>query len=181
MSRAHAVPPDQNLEHEMAVNSAGPKGTPEATLRQLIERSDAKHHKLIRAVRTAVRKRLPAANELLYDYKKFFVISYSPTENGIESVVAIAARPDGIRLYLMNGPELPDPKKLLLGSGKQARYIPVEAASRLAHPDVKALIAAAIGHAGVPLPSRGRGKLVIKSAANKKPAPRRAAPRKRAK
>jgi hypothetical protein len=162
----------------MAVSSVGPKGTPEAQLRDLIERADPKDHKLIRAVRTAVRKRLPTANELLYDYKKFFVIGYSPTEHGIESVVAIAARPDGVRLYLMNGPRLPDPKKLLLGSGKQARYIPVESAGQLANPDVKALIAAAIGQAGVALPSRGRGKLVSKSAATKKPARKKPARKK---
>jgi hypothetical protein len=39
---------------------------------------------------------------------------------------------------------LPDPQGLLLGSGKQTRYIRVEAASQLSSPDVEALIAAAI-------------------------------------
>ena len=153
----------------MAVKSVDAKGTLEAQLRFLIERSDPKDHKLIRAVRSAVRKRLPAANELLYDYKKFFVIGYSPTENGIESIVALSAREDGLRLYLMNGPKLPDPKKLLLGSAKQTRYILVESARQLAHPDIKALIAAAIEQAKVPLPTKGRGRLINKTVASKPP------------
>ena len=57
-----------------------------------------------------------------------------------------------------------------MGSAKQVRFIPVETASRLKHPDVEALIAATIKVASVPLPSRGNGKLVIKTfGAKKKP------------
>jgi len=149
----------------MAAKSIGVKGTPDAQLRSLIEKFDPNDQRLIRSVRSAVRKRLPTANELVYDYGTSLVIGYSPTEAGVESVVSTAARADGVRLYLMHGPQLPDPKKLLMGTGKQVRFIPVEAASRLKHPDVEALIAAAIDQASVPLPSKGRGTLVIKSTA----------------
>ena len=149
----------------MAAKSIGVKGTPDAQLRSLIEKFDPNDQRLIRSVRSAVRKRLPTANELVYDYGTSLVIGYSPTEAGVESVVSTAARADGVRLYLMHGPQLPDPKKLLMGTGKQVRFIPVEAASRLKHPDVEALIAAAIDQASGPLPSKGRGTLVIKSTA----------------
>jgi hypothetical protein len=67
------------------------------------------------------------------------VIAYLPTDRGIDSIVSIAVRDDGVRLYFMHGPQLPDPKRLLLGSGKQTRFVWVEAASDLAHPDVEAL------------------------------------------
>ena len=154
----------------MAVKSVEAKLTPEAQLKSLIEKLDPKHQQLFRSVRSAVRKRLPTANELVYDYGFSLVISYSPTEQGIEGILSIATRDGGVRLYLTNGPKLPDPKKLLIGSAKQVRYIPVEAASRLKHPDVEALIAAAIDRASVPLPSKGGGKLITKtSAANKRP------------
>ena len=156
----------------MAVSTVSAKDTPEAQLRSLIEKFDPKDQRLIRSVRSAVRKRVPTANELVYDYRSFFVIAYSPTEQGIEGIVSIAARTDGVRLYLTQGPQLPDPKKLLMGTGKQVRYIAVEAASRLKHPDVEALIAAAIDQASVPLPSKGRSKLVIKTF-GAKPRPRR--------
>lgn len=152
----------------MAVSSVGAKGTPEAQLRSLIEKFDPKSQKLIRSVRSAVRKRLPSANELVYDYNTFFVIAYASTERPLDAIVATAARPDGVRLYLMQGPQLSDPKKLLLGSGKQTRFIRLEAARQLAHPDVEALIAAAIDLASAPLPSRGRGRLVIRTFGAKK-------------
>ena len=147
----------------MAVSSVDAKGTPEAQLRAYIEVFDPKLQRLIRSVRSAVRKRLPAANEFLYDYYTFFVIAYSPTDRPADSIVSFAARADGVRLYLTHGPQLPDPKKLLEGSGKEVRFIRVEAARRLAHPDVEALIAAAIDRARVPLPAKGRGKLVIRT------------------
>jgi hypothetical protein len=156
----------------MPASSASAKVTPEAQLRALIAKFDAKDQRFIRSVRTAVRKRLPTANELLYDYRTFFVIGYSPSEHGIESVVSIAARPDGVRLYFLNGPRLPDPKKLLLGTGKQVRFIHVDSASRLKHPDVEVLIGAAIAQAAVPLARKGSGKLVTKTSAVN-PRPRR--------
>ena len=154
----------------MAVRSVGAKVTPEAQLRSLIEKFDDKDQRLIRAVRTAVRKRLPTANELIYDYRTFFVIGYSPTEQGIDGIATIAARPDGVRLYFMHGPKLPDPQKLLMGSGKQTRFIQVETANRLKHPEVEALMAATIDLASVPLAPKGRGKLVTKtSSATRRP------------
>ena len=156
----------------MAASSVGAKVTPEAQLKSLIEKFDLKNQRLIRSVRSAVRKRFPTANELVYDYGTSLVIGYSPTEAGIESIVSTAARADGVSLYFMNGPKLPDPKKLLLGSAKQVRFIPVESASRLKHPDVEALITATIDLASVPLASKGLGRLIIKTRAAKKKARR---------
>ena len=153
----------------MAVSSAGVKVTPEAQLKSLIEKFDARNQRLIRSVRSALRKRFPTTNELVYDYGFSLVIGYSPSENGIESIVSTSARADGVNLYFSNGPKLPDPKKLLKGSAKQVRFIPVESASRLKHPDVEALIAGAIKLASVRLPSKGGGKLVIKTFGAKKP------------
>ncbi len=146
---------------------------PEAQLRSFNDRFDPKHQKFIRAVRAALRKRFPTANELAYDYSSFFVIAYSPNEQGIDGIVSIAARADRVDLYFSHGPQLPDPKKLLLGSGTKTRFIRVESARHLSHPDVEAFIAAAIDHASVPLPSKGKGSLIIKTnkmlAAKKRP------------
>jgi hypothetical protein len=137
--------------------------TPEAQLRSFNERFDPTHQKFVRSIRAAVRKRFPTANELAYDYTKFFVIAYSPTDRGIDGIVSIAARADGVDLYFTHGPQLPDPRKLLRGSGKQTRFIRLEGARQLSHPDVKALIAAAVDKASVPFPSSGKGKLIIKT------------------
>ena len=145
-------------------------GTPEATLQSSIEKLDPKHQKLFRSLRTALRKRFPTANELAYDYGHAVVIGYAPAEHGIDAVVAIRGSATGVSLYFNQGPRLPDPKRLLRGSGKLTRFIEMDAVSQLADPDVDALIAAAISHATVPLPSKGKGILVIKSDGAKKSA-----------
>src|SRR5262245_32604245 len=132
------------------------KLTPEAQLRSFIEKFDPKDQRLIRAVRSAVRKRFPTANELVWDNYNFFVIGYSPTDLPTDSIVSIAARANGVGLCFIQGARLRDPKKLLLGSGKQTRFIRVESARQLEHPDVEALIAAAIAGAKTPLPAKGR-------------------------
>ena len=156
----------------MTVNLDSGKRTPEDQLRACIDKLDPKNQKLFRSVRAAVRKRLPTANELAYDYRHALVIGYSPEDRGIDSIVAIRASATGVSLYFSQGPQLPDPKRLLRGSGKQTRFIQVEAASQLAHPDVEALIAATIDQARIPLPPKGKGSLIIKSDGAEKP-PRR--------
>ena len=157
----------------MPVKSDSKKITPEAQLRAYIARLDPKNQKLLRAVRAAVRKRFPTANELLYDYGRALVIGYSPEDRGIDSIVAIRADAKGVSLYFNQGPRLPDPQGLLQGSGKQTRFIQLEAARQLAHPDVAALLAATKVQARVPLPTNGKGSLIIKSDGAKKKPPRK--------
>src|SRR5262245_65155657 len=152
----------------MPVKPDSRKRTPGALLRSCIARFDPKDQKLFRSVRAAVRKRFPTANELAYDYSSSVVIGYSPTDRGIDGIVSIAARADGVRLYLMNGPQLPDPKRLLLGSGRQTRFVRVKAASQLAQSDVEALMAAAIDLASGPCPSKGMGRLIMLSVGAKR-------------
>src|SRR5262245_4753606 len=151
----------------MPVKPDSRKRTPGALLRSCIARFDPKDQKLFRSVRAAVRKRFPTANELAYDYADSVVIGYSPTDRAIDGIVSITARADGVRLYLMHGPQLPDPKKLLRGSGKQVRFVQLETASKLTHPDVEALMAASVEQAKDSLPSKGRGRLIIRTAAAK--------------
>ncbi len=136
-------------------------------LKSFIEKFDRKDQLLIRAVRKAVRKRFPTANELVWDNYNFFVIGYSPTERPTDSIVSIAARANSVGLCFIYGAGLPDPQKLLLGAGTQSRFIQLESASVLARPEVESLLAAAIDRAKKPLPSTGRGNLIIRSIAAK--------------
>ena len=156
----------------MAVKTAAEPAAPEARLRAFIGKFDPKHQKLMRSVRGAVRKLFPTANELAYEYNHAVVISYSPSEQGIQGIVSLSLLAEGVRLYFTNGPKMKDPKGLLQGSAKQVRFIPVKSARDLAHPDVKPLLAAAVQLASVPLRAAGQGRLIIKSEASKKP-PRR--------
>jgi Domain of unknown function (DU1801) len=151
----------------MKAQSRALRPSAQAQLRSFIEKFGPEDQRLIRAVRSAVRRRLPTANELVYDNYNFFVIGYSPTERPTDSIVSIAARANGVGLCFIYGAGLPDPKGLLLGSGRQTRFIRLESAARLSHPDVEALIKAAIAKAPQPFPPHGRGKLIVRSIAAK--------------
>src|SRR5439155_9485787 len=116
----------------------------EAQLRALIAKFAPKHSRLIGAMRRSLQKHLPTAHEIVYEYRDWFVISYSPNEHGYEGVLAIRGSADGVKLYFNQGKELPDPAKLLQGSGKLVRSIDVESASTLARSEVACLIDEAI-------------------------------------
>jgi uncharacterized protein DUF1801 len=140
--------------------------TPESQLRSFVAKFDRDNQSLIRAVRRALKKRLPTATEMVYDNYNFFVIGYSPTERPSDAVLSIAAGANGVGLCFMHGARLPDPKKVLLGSGNQTRFVRLESAAVLEQPEVKALISAALSQAK-PMPRSGKGKLVIRSVSAK--------------
>ena len=150
---------------------------PEARLQQFIEKFDPDHQTLIRAIRRKLRKRFPTGTELAYDNYNFFVIGYSPTERPSDSVVSIAAAANGVGLCFINGARLPDPQKVLVGSGKQTRFIRLPSAAVLDRPEVTALLAAAVADLKTPFPARGGGKLVIRSVSSKQRPRRKSAGR----
>src|SRR5207244_4347616 len=117
----------------------------ERQLRDFIAKFEPKHQTLIRAVRKALRKRFPTANELAYDNYNFFVIGYGPTERPSDCIVSIAAAASGVGLCFIHGASLPDPNRILLGEGNQTRFVRLESANRLNRPEVKALVAVAGG------------------------------------
>lgn len=141
--------------------------TPEAQLRAFIAKFSPADQRRIRAVRTAIRERLPTANELVWDNYNFLVIGYSPNDRPLDSVLSIAARADGIGLCFIYGRRLPDPERLLEGSGKQTRMLRLESADRLSDPRVAALIDAAVAQAKAQYPIHGRGRLIIRSVSAK--------------
>jgi hypothetical protein len=157
-----------------SVKKAAPKtaATNEKQLAGFIAKFDAKNAALIRSVRKALRKQLPSANELVYDNFNFFVIGYCSTERPSDCIVSIAAAANGVGLSFYYGATLPDPHKLLLGSGSQNRFLRLESAATLARPGVEELIAAAVAQGETPLPRNGKGKLIIRSI-SKKQRPRR--------
>ena len=152
---------------QLSTQSAVARRSAEAELRSLIAKFAPAHQRLIGAIRRWLRKRLPTAHELVYEYYDFFVISYSANERGYEGVLAIRASANGVRLYFNRGKELPDPAKLLQGAS-QTRWINVEGASTLARSEVASLIDEAIARNRVPFASAGRGSVVIRSTSAKK-------------
>jgi hypothetical protein len=142
----------------------------EKRLKSFIDKFAPKHQAVIRAMRKALRKRLPTANELAYDNYNFFALGYSSTERPSDCIVSIAAAANGVGLSFYYGATLPDPHGILLGSGNQNRFIRIESAEMLVRPEVEALIAAADAQAETPMPTSGKGRLIIRSiSAKQKP------------
>jgi hypothetical protein len=136
---------------------------PETQLKSFIDKFDPQNQALIRSVRAALRKRLPTATELVYDNYNFFVIGYSPTERPTDAILSMPCSANGVGLaFPYCGTKLPDPHKLLRGSGTSNRSIHLESAKILARPEVVELIDAAIALCK-PLPEKGRGQLIIRS------------------
>ena len=154
-------------------NPAAPSA--EQQLNRFIGKFALNDQRLIRAVRTAVRRRFANAWELVYDNYNFFVIGYSPTERPSDAIVSITARAGSVALCFIRGAALPDPNKVLHGSGAQTRFIRLDSADFLARPEIEKLIASAIAGARVPLPPPGRGRLIIRSISATQ-RPRRKAP-----
>ena len=152
--------------------SAG--ASPEARVRGFIDKFDPDNRVLIRAVRKALRDRFPTAYELAYDNYNFFVLGYSPTERPSDAVVSMAAGANGVGLCFIRGASLPDPKRILLGSGNQTRFIRVPDARALARPEVRALLGAAVVQSSMPFRATGKPTLVIRSVSAKQ-RPRRGA------
>jgi hypothetical protein len=148
--------------------------SPEQQLEGFIARLEPKHQTLIRPVRKYLRKRFPTADELVYGYPNAFVIAYSPTERGSDAVVSLSAGADGLRLVFNQGATLPNPNKILLGSGKQTRYIRIESPKTLRLSEVEALLETALDRAKTPLRPSGPGRLIFKSSSAKQRPTRKA-------
>ena len=151
--------------------------TPDSAEQQLttfIDKFEPAHRTLIRSVRRALRRRMPTAYELAYDNYNFFVIGYSPTERPSDAVFSIAAGANGVSLCFLQGASLRDARKILQGSGKQTRFVRLESAATLAQPEVDGLIAAALEQAKVPMRSKGRRELIVRSVSTKQRPRRRA-------
>jgi hypothetical protein len=153
--------------------TAPASASPASQIDGFIAKFDSKIAQQIRACRTILRNRLPTANELVYDNYNFFVIGYCSTARSSDCIVSIVANSKGVGLSFYWGATLPDPHKILQGSGSQNRFIRLPTPQTLSDPRVTALINAAVAQAKTPLTIGVRGVSIIKSISAKQ-RPRRA-------
>lgn len=156
-----------------AVQTAAERRAAEAATKALIGKLAPDHARLVSGLRKAVRSLLPSAHELVYEYRSWFVLSFSPTTRGHEGVLAIRGEASGVKLYLNRGKELRDPERLLKGSGSLVRFIEVASAAALRRPAVKALIDEALDRNPLPFEANGAGSIVLRLDTPKKAKQRR--------
>ena len=122
-------------------------------------------------------KRFPGAIQLVYDNYNALAIGFGPSERASEAIFSIALYPRWVSLFFLQGAGLPDPQKLLKGSGKVVRYVVLESAATLDDPAVLALMNVALHRARKPIEKNSRGQLIIKSISAKQRPRRPSSPR----
>jgi hypothetical protein len=137
--------------------------SPAKQIAGFISKFDPEVARVIRSARAVLRKRFPTAIEQVYDNYNFLAIGFCTTERTSDCMVSLAAQAKGVSLSFYYGASLPDPQRILLGSGNQNRFIRLESAAALSKPDVQTLLAAAMAQAKSPLPASGGGYTLIKS------------------
>lgn len=147
--------------------AAQTKAGAEKQLQSFIDKFEPAHQALIRSARKALRIRLPAAHELVYDNYNFFVIGYSPTERPSDAILSIAAAANGVGICFIRGASLPDPKKTLRGAGKQTRSLRLATVEDLTRDGVEELIAAAVRQSKTKFETTGARNLTIRSVSAK--------------
>ena len=99
----------------------------------------------------------------MYDNYNGLVIGYGPTERPSEAVLSLVLYPRWVTLCFLKGAVMPDPRKLLKGSGNVVRHIRLETPSDLETPDLKHLIQVAVTAATPAFPRSGKRRTLIKS------------------
>ena len=141
--------------------------TPERQLSAFIAKYTPEIATLARQALVKLRARMPGAVELVYDNYNALAIGFGPTERTSELIFSITLYPRWVSLFFVKGAELPDPQKLLKGSGKGIRHIVLDDAATLDVPAVRALMTKALQRAAPPLDRAAPGRIVIKSISSK--------------
>jgi hypothetical protein len=137
--------------------------TPTQQLNSFLKKYKPEIASQARACLSRMRKVTPGAIEMVYDNYNWLVIGFSPTERPSDAVFSIVLPPNHITLCFLQGAELPDPEKLLRGSGRVVRNIRLASPKTLDKPAVRDLIRAALAFAKVQFNPKQKRQLIIKS------------------
>lgn len=139
--------------------------TPAKQLDSFIAKFSPTTASLAKAVLRTMRARLPGAVEMVYAKSNSLVVGFCPRERASDVINSMAVHTNWVNVYFFEGDTLPDPDRLLQGSGHIVRHIKVTNAADLDSPAVRALMAEALERAHPPLDRKGKGRIVIKSVA----------------
>ncbi|HTO08433.1 MAG TPA: DUF1801 domain-containing protein [Myxococcota bacterium] len=147
---------------------------PPAELSRFLAAYDPRVRRLFLAARAAVLRAAPGASELVYDAYNAVAAAYGFSERLSDAFCHVAAYAGHVNLGFNRGVELPDPERLLAGSGARIRHVRIEAPGDLSRAGVRALVRAAAGEGRGRVgraPARGRA-IVKRTAYTRKRRPR---------
>ena len=133
---------------------------------ELLQQKDPALVELFTDLRRFMLELHPAANELLYHTHALTAV-FSMSEKLGDAYCMLPIYAKHVNLGFNKGTRLPDPHKLLTGTGNLIRHIPVQEASDYRNPKVKALVKAAMKFAkdDMERPSSAVGRTISKIAA----------------
>ena len=146
----------------------------EDQLAGFLAKYDAEIAGFAEVIREEMRKFYPTALELVYDNYNALVIGFGPSERATEAIFSIALYPKWVSLFFLQAKGLPDPDKILKGSGSVAKHIVLASPDVLHYPAVRVLMQEAELGAKVAFDPHGEHRLIIKSVSAKQ-RPRRPA------
>ncbi|MGD0630169.1 MAG: hypothetical protein ABR987_12485 [Terracidiphilus sp.] len=136
---------------------------PEAQLAGFLAKYTPEIADLAEDIRGEMRKLYPNALELVYDNYNALVIGYCPIDKPSEAIFSIVLYPQWVSLFFLQAKGLPDPDRILRGSGTVARHIVLPSAAALHLPQVRSLMKEAEARAKTPFDPKGAHRLIIRS------------------
>lgn len=120
------------------------------------------------AVRRFVIEHIPHMTEIVYDAPTAVAIAFTPSGRFKEAICHVSVYADHVNLGFNRGADLPDPGRLLQGSGKTIRHLTVRRVEDLLAPPLRVLLAEAVKRAHATTAHAG---VIIKSTPGKKRRP----------
>jgi hypothetical protein len=84
---------------------------------------------LTQSILVKMRALYPTAIEIVYDNYNALAIGFGPTERPSQAIFSIAVFPRWVSLFFLQANGLPDPDRILRGSGKRARHVRLPSAA----------------------------------------------------
>ncbi len=150
--------------------------TPDPQLLVFLSAYDKSVSDLALAVRHIIIEEANSAIETIYDAYSAVALGYSFTGRLKDGFCHLAVYTGHVNLGFNRGVDLPDPRNVLEGSGKNTRHIRIEPGDDLTQPWLRRYIRMAIAQVGGPLAKGREGSSIVKAVYKKK---RRPKPRER--
>ena len=112
------------------------------TLKEMLAPYPREVQSLARATRALMMDVLPKVTETVDSSGPYITYGYAPGYKGVVSYITVSQT--GVKLGVARGTSLPDPKRLLKGSGKANRHVVIKTADDLKMPGLRQLIRAAL-------------------------------------
>ena len=128
---------------KVAKKKASTKAAPSTrTLKEMLAPYPRDVQSLARAARALMMDVLPKVKETVDPTGPYITYAYEPGYKGVVSYITVSKQ--GVKLGVARGASLPDPKKLLQGSGKSNRHVVIKTPDDLETPGIRQLVRAAL-------------------------------------